>query len=207
MAQVFYIHNENPQLRLLRLVAECLQDGGVVVYPTDSAYAVGCMVGHKQALDRIRQLRQLNDKHFFTLICRDLSELSTYAHVDNQTYRLLKACTPGPYTFILKAGREAPRLLMHPKRRTIGIRVPQHIVLQGILEVLQHPLISTTLQLPGEEWPEQDPEEMVARVGKQVDVIVNAGYGPREETTVVDCTLDSPTVLRVGLGDSSIFSL
>lgn len=205
MARLITIHPDNPQLRLIRQVAECLAGGGVVVYPTDSSYALGCHIGDKDAMERIRRLRQLDDGHNFTLVCRDLSEIATYAMVDNSAYRLLKAYTPGPFTFILQATREVPRRLQHPKRKTIGIRVPDHVIAQQIIVSHGEPILSSTLMLPGDDMVMTDPYEMQDRIGKQIDLIVDGGYCGYEPTTVVDLTQAVPRVLRVGKGDSSLF--
>lgn len=205
MGRVLAIHPENPQLRLVRQVVECVQGGGVIVYPTDSAYALGCAVGNKAGMETIVRLRQVDNKHNFTLLCRDLSEIATYARVDNSSYRLLKANTPAPYTFILKATSEVPRLLQHPKRKTIGIRVPEHKVVAALLGELGGPLVSSTLIMPGEEEPLFDVDDIVERLGKQVDLIVDAGFCGREATTVVDMESGVPQILRRGKGDPAPF--
>lgn len=203
MSRLIAIHPDNPQPRLIRQVADCLSAGGLVVYPTDSSYALGCHIGDKDAMERIRRLRELDDKHNFTLVCRDLSEISTYAAVDNAAYRLLRTLTPGPYTFILQATREVPRRLQHPKRKTIGIRVPDNAIAQAIIEALGEPLLSSTLMLPGEDMVLTDPHEMQARLNKQVDLIVDGGYCGYEPTTVVDLTQGTPHVARAGKGDAA----
>lgn len=205
MSRLITIHSENPQRRLVQQVADCLSAGGVVVYPTDSSYALGCHIGDKDAMERIRRLRQLDDKHNFTLVCRDLSEIATYAMVDNAAYRLLRAFTPGPYTFILQATKQVPRRLQHPKRKTIGIRIPDHAIPREIIAALGEPLLSSTLLLPGEDMVMTDPHEMEQRIGKQVDLIVDGGYCGFEPTTVVDLTRDAPQVVRVGKGDPNLF--
>jgi len=203
MSQFFRIHPETPQLHLIREAVNILQDGGVVVLPTDSAYALGYHLGDKAAADRIRQIRRLTEKHNFTLLCRDLSDLSTYAKFDNSTFRLLKAYTPGPYTFILPATREVPRRLQHPKRRTIGLRVPNNIIAQSLLEAMEEPIMSTTLILPEEQLPLIEPEAMRDILGKQVDLIIDGGYCGVEQTTVVDLVSGLPKVVRYGKGDVS----
>ena len=200
MAQVLNIHPENPQLRLLRLAVDTLRQGGVVVYPTDSAYALGCQMGDKTALDRIRQIRELDEKHNFTLVCSDLSEIATYAKVDNPLYRFLKAHTPGAYTFILQATHEVPKRLQHPKRKTIGIRVPDHVVAQALLEELGEPIMSVTLVLPGDDQPLSDSEVIAERLGNRVDLIIDSGNCDLKPTTVLDLTSGEPSILRVGKG-------
>ncbi|MGD8811306.1 MAG: L-threonylcarbamoyladenylate synthase [Thioalkalispiraceae bacterium] len=206
MSQFFQIHPDNPQVRLIRQAAEMVQQGAVIVYPTDSAYALGCHLGDKKALERIKQIRQLNDKHNFTLMCRDLSEIATYAKVDNVTYRALNAHTPGAYTFILDATREVPRRLMHPKRRTIGIRIPENPIALMLLEELNEPLISTTLILPGDDMPMTDPYDIRETLEHQVDLVIDGGYCGLEPTTVVVMTEDVPRVSRVGKGDPEPFA-
>jgi tRNA threonylcarbamoyl adenosine modification protein (Sua5/YciO/YrdC/YwlC family) len=205
MSRLIAIHPENPQARLIAQVAECLKAGGIVVYPTDSSYALGCHTGEKDALDRIRQIRRLDQTHNFSLVCRDLSEIAVYAKVDNATYRLLKACTPGPYTFILQATRQVPRRLQHPKRKTVGLRVPDNVIAQAILAALNEPIMSSTLVMPGEEMPPTDPYEMRDLLGDQVDIIIDGGYCGFDFTTVVDLTEGVPNVLRVGKGDANVF--
>jgi tRNA threonylcarbamoyl adenosine modification protein (Sua5/YciO/YrdC/YwlC family) len=205
MFRVLSIHPENPQLRLVKQVVECINDGGVIVYPTDSAYALGCAVGNKKAMESIARIRQVDNKHNFTLICRDLSEIATYARVDNSSYRLLKAHTPAPYTFILKATSDVPRLLQHPKRKTIGIRVPNHPVVAAILGELNGPLVSSSLIMPGELEPLFDMDEIQERLKHQVDMIVDSGFCGREATTVIDMEDGAPQVLRRGKGDPTPF--
>ncbi|MBI3774800.1 MAG: threonylcarbamoyl-AMP synthase [Gammaproteobacteria bacterium] len=205
MLRYLEIHTQNPQARLIQQAVEAVRDGAVLVYPTDSGYALGCHLGDKAAVDRIRALRELDDKHNLTLVCRDLSEIATYAQVDNQAYRLLKSLTPGPYTFILDATREVPRRLQHPKRKTIGIRVPGHPIVDALLDVLGEPLISTTLQMPGDEQPLTDPQEIKERLRHQVNVIIDGGAGSAEPTTIVDLTGPVPMVLRKGRGDTHMF--
>ncbi len=201
MAQYFVIHPETPQPRLIRQAAEIIRAGGVVVYPTDATYALGCLIGDKGALDRIRHIRGLDESHQLTLVCRDLSEIASYAKVGNAHYRLLKSLTPGPYTFILPATKQVPRRVQHPKRKTIGIRVPGNAILQALLTELREPLMSTTLQLPGDEQPLNDPYEVRQALEKQVDLIIDGAYGDLEATTVVDLVDDVPRVVRVGKGD------
>lgn len=206
MSQFFQIHPENPQLRLIHKAVEILQQGGVIVYPTDSAYALGCHIGDKKALDRIRRIRQVGDKHNFTLVCRDLSEISTYAKLTNNTlYRSLNAHTPGPYTFILKATSEVPRRLLHPKKRTIGIRVPANPIALMLLDEHREPIMSSTLILPGDDMPLTDPYEIRDLLEHQVDLIIDGGYCGIEPTTVVDMTDDVPVVVRIGEGDPAPF--
>ncbi|MCI0508229.1 MAG: threonylcarbamoyl-AMP synthase [Gammaproteobacteria bacterium] len=204
-AKQLTIHPDNPQLRLIKQAVEVLRDGGVIVYPTDSAYALGCHIGDKNAMERIRRVRNLDSKHDFTLVCRDLSEIATYAKVGNAHYRLMKSLTPGPYTFILPATREVPRRLQNPKRRTIGLRVPDHAIAKQILESLQEPVMSSTLLLPGDELPMADPEEMFDRLKHQVDLIIDGGFCGIEPTTVVDLVEAEPVVVRQGKGDISHF--
>ncbi|PKM42495.1 MAG: threonylcarbamoyl-AMP synthase [Gammaproteobacteria bacterium HGW-Gammaproteobacteria-1] len=203
MSQFFQIHAETPQPRLIRQAVDLLRGGAVIVYPTDSGYALGCLIGDKDALERIRQIRRLDERHNFTLVCRDLSEIATYAKVDNSTYRLLKLLTPGAYTFILDATREVPRRLQHPKRKTIGIRVPDNAIAQALLAELGEPLMSTTLILPGDDLPQNDPYEFRGQLERQVDLIIDGGYGDLEPTTVIDLVDGVPTVVRQGKGDAS----
>ena len=205
MSQFFSLHPVTPQLRLIRRAVEILRAGGVAVYPTDSCYALGCLVGDKEAMERIRSIRQAGKDHNFTLVCRDLSEIAVYARVDNPTFRLLKAYTPGPYTFILPATREVPRRLQHPKRKTIGIRVPDHAVPRALLTELGEPLMSSTLMLPGDEQPLTDPEEMRARLEHRVELVMDGGPCGFEPTTVVDLSGETPKVLRAGRGDVAPF--
>ncbi len=205
MSQFFQIHPETPQARLIRQAVDIIRGGGVVVYPTDSAYALGCHIGDKQALDRIRRLRKLDDRHNFTLVCRDLSEIATYARVDNTVYRLLKHATPGPYTFILRATSEVPRRLMHPKRKTVGLRVPDNAIAQALLADLGEPLMSVTLIMPGDEFPLIDPYDIRDTLERQVDLVIDGGYCGMEPTTVVDLYDDVPIILRTGKGDPAPF--
>jgi len=206
MAQFFQIHPQNPQVRLVRRTVEILLGGGVIVYPTDSSYALGCQIGEKSAMERIRRIRRVDDKHLFTLVCRDLSELATYAQIDNSAFRLLKALTPGPYTFIHAATKQVPRRLLHPKRKAIGIRVPDNEICRALLAELDQPILSTTLILPGEEHPMTDPEEMREALDKHVDAVVDGGFCGLDPTTVVDMTAEPPQVVRVGKGDPSLFA-
>ncbi len=205
MSQFYQIHPENPQARLIRHAVDIIRDGGVVVYPTDSAYALGCHIGDKNALDRIRRIRHLDDRHNFTLVCRDLSEIATYARVDNRTYRLLRQCTPGPYTFILRATSEVPRRLMHARRKTVGLRVPDNRIAAALLEDLGEPLMSVTLIMPGDEYPLIDPYDIRETLEHQVDLVIDGGYCGMEATTVVDLADDVPLVLRAGKGDIGPF--
>ncbi|KHS80009.1 L-threonylcarbamoyladenylate synthase [Pectobacterium carotovorum] len=205
MSQFFYIHPQNPQPRLINQSVEFLHKGGVIVYPTDSGYALGCMLGEKNALERICRIRDLGSDHNFTLMCRDLSELSTYAHVDNSAFRLIKNNTPGNYTFILKATKEVPRRLMNEKRKTIGLRVPSNPIALELLAALNEPLMSTTLMLPGNDFAESDPEEIQERLGKQVDLIIHGGSLGQQPTTVIDLTESVPRVAREGTGDVTQF--
>ncbi|MCK5091166.1 MAG: threonylcarbamoyl-AMP synthase [Gammaproteobacteria bacterium] len=205
MSQFFQIHPENPQLRLIHQAVEILRGGGVIVYPTDSSYALGCLIGNKNATERIYRIRRLDHKHNFTLVCRDLSEIAVYAKVDNSAYRMMKARTPGPYTFIFKATHEVPRRLQKKKRKTIGIRIPKNEISQAILEHLQEPLMSSTLILPGEELPMIDPEEMRERLQHDVDLVIDGGNCGFEPTTVVDMVDGYPQVVRAGRGDASLF--
>ncbi len=205
MARLFKIHPENPQLRLISQVVDVLRQGGLVAYPTDSSYALGCQIGDKGAMERIRRIRRLDDKHNFTLVCRDLSEISTYAKVGNQHYRMLKNLTPGPYTFILKATKQVPRRLQHPKRKTIGIRIPDNRIVQALLEELGEPLMSSTLILPEDEMPMMDPYDILETLDHEADLVIDGGYCGYEPTTVIDMEQEVPAVLRIGKGDVSVF--
>ncbi len=204
MSQFFRIHPDNPQQRLLKQAVEIVHGGGVIVYPTDSCYAIGCHLGDKDAMERIRRIRQVDKHHNFTLVCRDLGEIATYAKVDNAAYRLLRALTPGAYTFILRATNEVPRRLMHPRRRTIGLRVPEHTVVLGLLEQLGEPMMSVTLSLPGDELPMTDAEEIEERLGKQVDLIIDGGHCGHEPTTVVNLSTGGMEITRHGRGDTGL---
>lgn len=202
MPQYFEIHAINPQRRLLTQAAAILRSGGLIAYPTDSCYAFGWCLGNKSAIDRVRRIRELRDEHFFTLVCRDLSELSTYAKVDNQTYRLLRTLSPGPFTFILRSTREVPRRLQHPSRRTIGLRVPDHPIARELVESLGEPLMSSSLQLAEAELPVATGEAAREALGAQVELVIDGGSCGVELTTVIDLTGDVPTVLRQGRGDA-----
>ncbi len=205
MSQYFEIHPDNPQQRLIRSAVEIIRNGGVVVYPTDSSYAIGCRLDDKAALDRIRRIRDLDSKHNFTLMCRDLSEISSYARVDNSMYRLLKAHTPGAYTFIFKATSLVPRRLQHPKRKTIGIRVPDNHIVSALLAELGEPLMSSTLILPNDDMPMNDAEEIRERLQKHVDLVIDGGHCGFEPTSVVVCTDNVAEVVRAGKGDTTDF--
>lgn len=200
MAQFFSIHPENPQQRLIDQAVSVLQRGGLIVYPTDSAYALGCHIGDKMALDRIRALRQLDKHHNFTLMCRDLSELATYARVDNAAFRLIKAHTPGPYTFILDATSEVPRRLMHPKRKSIGLRVPDNAIALALMERLGEPLMTSSLIMPGETIPLTDPYDIRETLEHQVELVIDGGFCGLEPTTVVDLTGEEVSIVRQGCG-------
>jgi tRNA threonylcarbamoyl adenosine modification protein (Sua5/YciO/YrdC/YwlC family) len=206
VAQYIKIHPVNPQERRIRDVVGVIQKGGLIVYPTDSCYALGCHIGDKEAMQRIRRIRQANNDHNFTLVCRDLSELGTYARVDNWAYRMLRALTPGPYTFILPASHEVPRRLQNPKRRTIGLRVPDHPIPLAILNVLKEPIMSSTFLLPGDEFPLTDPQEIFDRVQHEVDVVIDGGFGDMEPSTVLDLTGGDVVLVRQGKGDTSFLT-
>ncbi len=201
MSQFFEIHPTHPQPRLIRQAAEIVRAGGVIVYPTDSCYALGCHIGDKAAAERLRRIRQVDDNHHFTLVCRDLSEIANFAKVDNAQYRLLKSATPGPYTFLLEASREVPRRLAHPRRRTIGLRVPEHVVAQALLEELGEPMLSTTLLLPDLELPLNDAGEIRDRLEHLVELVIDGGPCGLTPTTVVDLTASDPRLVRAGAGD------
>ncbi|NMG75098.1 L-threonylcarbamoyladenylate synthase [Aromatoleum diolicum] len=207
MAQYFSLHPEHPQPRLIRQAAEIMRAGGLVAFPTDSAYALGGVTGDADLLQRIRHLRDVDERHHFTLMCRDLSEIATYARVDNAQYRLLKATTPGPYTFILEGTKELPRRMLHPKRKTIGLRVPDHPVVAALLQELNEPILTSTLLLPDEDLPLTDPEEIRDRLEKQVDLVIEAGFCGPEATTVIDLTSGAPLLVRAGRGDLAPFGL
>ncbi|MFI4932959.1 MAG: L-threonylcarbamoyladenylate synthase [Burkholderiales bacterium] len=207
MSQLFEVHPDNPQPRLLKQAAQILENGGLCAVPTDSSYALVCHLDDKAAADALRRLRGVDDHHHLTLLCRDLSELASYARVDNRRYRLLKHGTPGPFTFILNATKEVPRRLSHPQRRTIGLRVPDHRVTQDLLALFGHPLLATTLIPPGETQPMNDPHEIRARWQKTLQAVVDAGACPMQPTTVVDLTGDQPVVLRHGRGDPARLGL
>ena len=205
MSQFFAIHPETPQLRLVRQAVEILRSGGVIAYPTDSAYALGCRLGDKRALECIRRIRKLDDNHNFTLVCPDLSVLGTYAKVDNSAFRILKASTPGAFTFILNATSEVPKRLMHPKRKTIAIRVPDSPIVKALLDELGEPMMSVTLIMPNAEYPLTDPYDIRQTMERHVDAIVDGGYCGHEPTTVIDMTDVSPQIMRQGTGDFSSF--
>jgi|TARA_B110000046_G_scaffold105115_1_gene112474 tRNA threonylcarbamoyl adenosine modification protein (Sua5/YciO/YrdC/YwlC family) len=205
VSQFYQIHPENPQARLIRNAVDIIHNGGVVVYPTDSGYALGCHIGDKTALDRIRRIRKLDDKHNFTLVCRDLSEIATYAKVNNTSYRLLRHTTPGAYTFILQATSEVPRRLMHPKRKTVGLRVPDNAIAAALLADLGEPLMSVTLIMPGDEFPLTDPYDIRETLEHEVDLVIDGGYCGMEPTTVVDLADDRSVILRAGKGDVTPF--
>lgn len=207
MAQFFSIHTDTPNIRLIRQAVAIVRGGGIIVYPTDSCYALGCHIGDKDAMTRIRAIRQVDERHHFTLVCRNLAEIATYAKVDNSQYRLLKATTPGSYTFILQATREVPRRLQHPKRSTIGLRIPGHPVVQALLEELDEPLLSSTLILPGDELPLNDAEEIRERLEHQVELVMDAGSCGIDMTTVIDLTTDVPALVRPGKGDLEPFGI
>ncbi len=205
MSQFFSIHAETPQARLINQAVDILAAGGVIVYPTDSAYALGCRLDNKAGAERIRQIRKLEGNHNFTLVCQDLSELSRYARVDNSAYRLIKHATPGPYTFIFEASKEVPRRLMNPKRKTIGLRVPDNEIVRSLLRALGEPLMSVTLLLPGDDYPMTDPYDIRAMLEREVDLVVDGGYCGLEPTTVVDMSGEEIVVLREGLGAPEAF--
>ena len=202
MSQFFQIHPENPQQRLIQQAVDIINRGGVIVYPTDSGYALGCHIGDKSAMERIYRIRQLDNKHNFTLVCRDLSELAVYAKVDNSAYRFIKNHTPGAYTFILPATREVPRRLQNPKRKTIGLRVPDNKIAMALLETLGEPLMSSTLILPGDEMPLTDPYDIRDTLEHALDLVIDGGYCGFEPTTVIDLTEAEPVVVRTGLGST-----
>jgi len=207
LAQFFSIHSENPQVRLIRQAGEILRNGGVIVYPTDSCYAIGCHLGDAAAVDRIRRIRGIDDDHHLTLVCSDLAEIGKFARVDNWQYRLLKAHTPGSYTFILKGTRELPRRVLHPKRSTIGIRVPDHPVVNALLTELGEPILSSTLILPGDAAPLIQAQEIRSRLEHEVDLILDAGSCGTDMTTMIDLSGATPKVLRVGKGSLESFGL
>ena len=205
MAFLISIHPQNPQPRLVRQAISAIRDGSVVVYPTDSSYALGCLIGDKEAMERIRRIRNADKNHNFTLVCRDLSEIARYARVDNSQYRTLKSFTPGPYTFLLEATREVPKRLQNPKRRTIGIRVPDNAIVRTLLAELGEPIMSSTLLLPGEAQSMTDPAEIKERLDHQVDLVIDGGSGGVEPSSVVDLTSGVPVIVRRGQGDVSAF--
>ena len=205
MSQFFYVHPDNPQARSIKQAAELIRQGEVVVYPTDSGYAIGCQMDDKRALDQLCRIRQIGNEHNFSLMCRDMSELSVYAKVDNVAFRMLKNNTPGPYTFVLKATREVPKRLQNPKRRTIGIRVPDNTIALALLEELNEPLMSTSLILPGQSLAESDPDDIRDKLEKQVGLIIHGGYLGEQPTTVIDLSDGEPVVVREGSGDITPF--
>jgi len=207
MSQYFEVHPDNPQPRLLKQAAQILHGGGVAAIPTDSSYALVCHLDDKAAAEHLRRIRGVDDKHHLTLLCRDLSELASYARVDNRQYRLLKLGTPGPFTFILEATKEVPRRLSHPSRRTIGLRVPDHAVTQSLLELFGQPLLATTLIAPGDTDPLNDPHEIRDRLQKQIQAVVDAGACPMQPTTVIDLSGDAPVLVRQGRGDAGVLGL
>lgn len=207
MALFFSLHPANPQPRLIEQAADVIRDGGLIALPTDSAYALCGQTGDAKLLDRIRRIRGVDERHHFTLLCRDLSEIANYARVDNAQYRLLKAATPGSYTFILEGSKELPRRVLHPKRKTIGLRVPDHPVVRALLAELDAPLLSSTLLLPGEEFPLTDPEEIRDRLDHQLDLIIDAGHCGAELTTVINLAEGTPVLVRAGKGDLTLFGL
>lgn len=201
------INADNPQARLIKHTVEILREGGVIAYPTDSSYALGCMMGFKEAQDKIRQIRGLDDSHLFTLVCSDLSELSTYAQVDNAQFRLLKANTPGAYTFVLRATKEVPRRLQHPKRSSVGMRVPNHTVVQALLKELAEPLLSMTLQLPNDDVPLNNAEEIRDRLENKVDLVIDSAISLAGLTTVIDLTETAPVLIRQGVAEATPFGI
>ena len=205
MSQFFSVHPETPQTRLIHQAVEILNRGGVIVYPTDSAYALGCLLDNKSGAERIKEIRRLPEAHNFTLICKDLSELSRYARVDNSAYRQIKHATPGPYTFVFEASREVPRRIMNPKRKTIGLRVPENAIAQSLLNELDAPLMSVTLIMPGDDYPLSDPYDIRTTLEHQVDLVIDGGYCGLEPTTVIDMSGDEIVLLRQGLGSSDDF--
>jgi tRNA threonylcarbamoyl adenosine modification protein (Sua5/YciO/YrdC/YwlC family) len=207
MAQFLSVHPDNPQPRLIARAADTVRGGGVIVYPTDSCYALGCRLGDKSAMERMRAIRQVDARHHFAVVCLGLAEIAKYARIDNRQFRLLKATTPGSYTFILQATREVPKRLQHPSRRTIGVRIPDHKVVRALLAALGEPLLSTTLLMPGDEVPLNDAEIIRARLERQVDLILDGGSCGIEPTTVVNLTGDSPAISRIGKGSIAPFGL
>lgn len=206
MAQFFEIHPENPQLRLIHRAVEIIQKGGVIAYPTDSSYALACHIGDKQALDKIRRIRQLDDKHDFTLVCSDLTQVSNFTKMGNNAHRLIKALTPGPFTFILDATREVPRRLQHPNKKTIGIRIPNHPVAQLLVKELQEPLFSSTLLLPGDEEGLSDPYDIRERLERELDLVIDAGMIICEQTTIIAFPNQDPEIIRQGIGNAPMLS-
>jgi tRNA threonylcarbamoyl adenosine modification protein (Sua5/YciO/YrdC/YwlC family) len=207
MTQFFQIHPDNPQLRLIKQAAQIIDGGGIVALPTDSCYALVCHLDDKSAVERLRRIRGVDDKHHLTLLCRDLSEIAQYSRVDNRQYRVLKSATPGPYTVILEATKEVPRRLSHPSRKTIGLRVPENRIAHALLEELGQPLLGTTLILPGESDPLTDPDEIRERLGRQIDLVIDGGACSLEPTTVIDLTAEEPVLIRQGRGNAEVFGL
>ena len=205
MSQFFQVHPDNPQLRLIKQAAQIIDAGGIVALPTDSCYALVCHLDDKNAVERLRRIRAVDDKHHLTLLCRDLSEISSYARVDNRQYRLLKATTPGPYTFILEATKEVPRRLSHPSRKTIGLRVPENRIAHALLEELGQPLLGTTLTLPGQGEPLTDPDDVRELLERQVELVIDGGACGLEPTTVLDLTGEEPVLIRQGRGNAAPF--
>lgn len=207
MAQFFSLHPQQPQPRLIRQAAQILRDGGIVAFPTDAAYSLGCHLGDADAVARIRSLREVDERHHFSLMCRDLSEIATYARVDNAQFRLLKAATPGSYTFILEGSKELPRRILHPKRKTIGLRIPSHPVPLALLAELSEPMLTSTLMLPGDDHPLNDPEEIREQLEKRIDLVIEAGACGLEMTTVVDLTGETPLLIRQGRGSLALLGI
>jgi tRNA threonylcarbamoyl adenosine modification protein (Sua5/YciO/YrdC/YwlC family) len=200
MAQLFRLHPESPQLRLVRQVAAILREGGVVAWPTDSCYGICCHIGDKLAMERIREIRGVDERHHFALVCRTIAQIGLYARIDDRQYRVIRSLAPGPYAFILHASREVPRRLQHPRGRTIGFRLPAHPVVEAVLDAVGEPLVTSTLQLPGDSAPLDDGAEIVARIGRRIDAVIDAGHCGIEPSTVIDMTGDEPVVLRIGRG-------
>jgi tRNA threonylcarbamoyl adenosine modification protein (Sua5/YciO/YrdC/YwlC family) len=205
MARYFDVHPQDPQPRLVSQVVEIVRDGGLIAYPTDSCYALGCAVGNREGIERLRHIRKLDDKHHLTIVCRDFAQLGQYVHVSNAVFRLVKSATPGPFTFILPATKEEPRRLWHPRKRTVGVRIPRHIVAHALLEKLGEPLVSTTLLLPGDEEPMTQGWEIKERLDHQIEAVVDSGECGTMPTTVIDLSEDEPEILRSGAGDPSPF--
>ncbi len=205
MSQLLKIHPENPQLHLIRLAANTLMKEGAIVYPTDSAYALGCQLGNKKGLQRIRQIRQLKDQHCLTLLCRDISEMAVFAQLENPIFRLIKANTPGPYTFLLPVTSHVPRYLVNVRRKSIGIRIPDNKIVHALLEMIDQPLVSTTLILPDMDLPLLEPEAMCDILGKRVDLVIDGGFCGLEPTTVIDLSSNTPEIIRCGKGDIKPF--
>ncbi len=205
MSQFFYVHPENPQGRLIKQAAQIVKQGGIIVYPTDSGYAIGCGLGEKKAMTKIIQIRQLDKRHDFSLVCKDLAEIATFARVDNQAFRAIRAHTPGPFTFVFKGTKEVPKYVLNEKRKTIGIRVPNNAIALALLEELDAPLMSTSLLLPGDEFAESDPEEIRDKLEHHVDLIIHGGYLGEKPTSVIDFSDGDPVVIRAGEGDVELF--